>query len=89
MSELQSYLTTIMKTIQEINSWTDISDWREISNQYADIYWFRKKPLRDMLGYDWRVPESVRENIAIGNINEKMSGRLTDEQMHRLIYTII
>jgi hypothetical protein len=89
LKELQSFLPIILQTIEEINNWVDKSNWKEITNRYADVYWYRKKPLKDLLECDWQVPGKVRERIKVGNINEKMSGKLSKDQIHKLICTII
>ena len=89
LKELQSFLPIIMQAIDGINNWVDKSDWKEITNRYADVYWYRKKPLRDLLKSGWKVPDKVREKINNGGINERMTGELSKDYIYKLIRTII
>jgi hypothetical protein len=89
LDEILKYIPIIENAIRSINKWVEKSDWREITKRYADIYWYRKKPLRDLLNIEWKVPDKVREEIDNGQMNEKRIRNLTNTEIDRLIYTII
>lgn len=43
-----------------------------IAKKYAELFWYRKKPLRDALGKDWRPPKIVFEKIERGEIKPEI-----------------
>lgn len=47
-------------------------DWRRLAEKYAEIFWFAKKELRDAVGGDWRIPESVKDRIKSGELNKRL-----------------
>jgi len=87
--DLNELIPQIIETIENIHRQISSSDWKTITRKYADIYWYRKKPLRDLLRRDWKVPESVIQTINDGEVNEKMLGNLTKQEIDMLISTII
>lgn len=82
--ELQEYLAAGRETIAAICRRVDAMSWNERVAKYADIFWFRKKPVSDQRGRDWRVPSHVREAIARGAENERRRTPLSDEASARL-----
>jgi hypothetical protein len=89
INELEKLTSPLLETINLIHKWCEEKDWKEITNRYADIYWYKKKPLCDLLGKSWKVTDSVRRRINNGNINEKRINNLADSDIERLINTII
>lgn len=89
LSDVSSLISQMGNVISSIHSWVNQNNWKAIVNRYADIYWYRKKPLREILGIDWTVPVEVRESIENGSANEKRLKNLTDEQIDRLINIVI
>lgn len=84
VEKLKELLEIVEQTITEISTRIEHMSWHEKVMKYAEIFWFRKKPLRDAQGLCWRVPETVQENILAGKENPIRQKRLTDEQSHRL-----
>ena len=72
------------QTITRISIMINDMSWHERVQKYADIYWFRKKPLRDARRLCWKVPAHVRKNILAGKENLKRKRRLTDEESSRI-----
>lgn len=89
VEELNSLIADAMKTIMEIHRWVDVQDWRVIANKYADIYWYRKRPFREVLKKNYQVPDIVRENIANGLPDERRKHNLSEKEIGRLIRTMI
>ncbi len=89
VADLGALIQIMLRTIEAIHDWVSRVDWRTIVQKYADIYWYRKRPLRDLLGLDWRVPALVRQRIQTGNVNEKRLRNLTKEEIERLISLVI
>ena len=89
LQETEELIPIMRKLILDVMHWSSECNWRQIANRYADIYWYRKKPLCDLLKKDWRVPQKVRENIESGDVNEKRDPNLSPESIDRLIYTMI
>lgn len=81
---LQSYLPTVQQTITTISRRVEAMTWNERVSRYADIFWFRKKPVGDQRGRDWRVPPHLRESIARGVENHRRRMPLSDEASARL-----
>jgi hypothetical protein len=75
---------TISGSISEIVAKTEAMTWHEKVTKYAEIFWFRKKPLRDACGRPWRLPESVCEQIRNGTVNPTRVSRLAEDQVYRL-----
>lgn len=74
----------IEHTISEISVKVDQMNWQEKVMKYAEIFWFRKKPLRDARGLNWELPAAVRDNIRSGKPNPRRQTRLSAEQVYRL-----
>lgn len=87
--ELGSLFPLITDTIESVHRRVADMDWREIAKIYAEIYWYRKKPLKDLLDRDWRVPETVIRNIEHGEMNSKFLGCMSKEEIDMLVSTII
>lgn len=62
----------------------DALTWHQKVEKYAEIFWFRKRPVRELRGLAWQVPENVRERIAAGTENPSRRDRLSAEQVCRL-----
>jgi hypothetical protein len=84
LSVLPEYVAAIQKTVAAISRHVDAIGWNDRVMKYAEIFWFRKKPLADARGRDWRVPPHVREAIARGTENERRRAALSDEACERL-----
>ena len=89
MNELCELLVAAEQTINTIHEWTSEQDWRVLANKYADIYWYRKSPFRQILKKDITVPECVREKIENGEPDPRRVSNLTDEMIERLIKIVI
>lgn len=87
--ELLVLLEEAMKTIMHIHNWTDQQDWRVLANKYADIYWYRKSPFRQVNGKEWTVPQSVREQIMQGEPDKRRINKLSEKEIERLIRIVI
>lgn len=81
---LQECYLTMQQTIAEISRYVSSASWHQLVLKYADIFWFRKRPLRDALRKPWVVPEHVRDNILVGAENPRRCTKLSDEQSARL-----
>lgn len=81
---LSEWLQTMQQTISAITRHIDSISWNDRVLKYADIYWFRKKPVSDQRGRDWHVPPSVQEAIRRGAENERRRTPLSDEASARL-----
>lgn len=60
ISSLSDELSTVIKAvIQKVDQW----ELLEVGRKYADIFWYRKKPLCDALGKDWKPPQEVMKRF--------------------------
>ncbi|HVG17912.1 MAG TPA: hypothetical protein VNI02_02600 [Blastocatellia bacterium] len=84
LDTLREFLPIVQETIFEISSHVESIGWNDRVLKYADIFWFRKKPLRDARGLPWGVPEQVRLNILSGAEDPRRRERLSDEESQRL-----
>lgn len=89
LDELLNQIPKMEATIKAVHEWSDNSDSKVIINRYADIYWYRKKVLKDILGLDWRVPKHVRKNIEEGDVDRRRLKKLSDRQIEFMINTLI
>jgi len=62
----------------------DALPWHQKVEKYADIFWFRKAPLRQARGADWHVPATVYEDVRSGSPNPLRTRRLSKEEVRRL-----
>jgi hypothetical protein len=72
-------LAAAAATIGAISRYVDSVTWNERVMKYAEVFWFRKRPLSDLRGGDWRVPEHVRAAIRGGSENERRRLPLSSE----------
>lgn len=86
---LMELIPKLSEDIVKIHQWAKQVDWREKTQKYAEIYWFRKRPLRKMIGLSEDIPSEVVHNIASGQVDERRLKNLTDKQIKYLIYTFI
>lgn len=89
LEQLLEQIPNIEDCIKSVHAWTDEVGPKQIINRYADIYWYRKKALKDILNKDWRVPISVREGIEKGDIDQRRMKKLSDRQIEFMINTLV
>lgn len=82
-------IAQMCETIRQIHQWVSDSDWRMLTLRYAEIYWYRKRPLKILLNKDEYIPQSVRDKIRSGMPDERRKSNLNEEQIDRLIQMII
>jgi hypothetical protein len=81
---LADHLAAARTTVATISKTINAMSWNDRVQKYADIFWLRKKPLRDQCGRDWHVPETVRDAIRRGRENERRRLPLSNEASERL-----
>ena len=84
LEALSDCLVTMQETVRTICCRIDASSWNERVAKYAEVFWFRKKPLADLRGRPWGVPAPVYEAIDHGRENEHRKSPLSDEASGRL-----
>lgn len=89
LDELMEQTYNIGKCISLIHEWTERSSDKDKIKRYADIYWYRKKPLKDLLNKGWEVPCEVREKIEKGNIDKRRIAKMSDRQIDFIINTLL
>ena len=86
---LDRIASILTDSIYEIKNDIDKMDWHERALKYADIIWYRKKPISILCGNSGNVPDSVKHNIAVGEIDRKRISALTKREIDFMIKTII
>lgn len=81
---LSEYLAVVRQTISAIAERVETMTWNDRVARYAEIFWFRKRPLRTQRGLDWHVPPHVRAAIAEGEEHQRRRVQLSDEASERL-----
>lgn len=89
IQQLYMMVGQMMDTIKMIHKWAEKGTWKDKANKYAEIYWFRKRPLKELLAKDWRVPVSVRTTVENGRVEQRRLCRLTDRQIDFMIHTLL
>lgn len=82
--EIDSLTAELSKIIIAITMLIQYQDWRFLAEKYAQIFWFSKKELRDEAGFDWHVPDTVKERIQSGELNTRLQG-LSQNQLKRML----
>lgn len=88
IEQLLEQVPNMEECIRSVHDWTERVTSKHIINRYADIYWYRKKVLKDLLDKDWRVPINVREQIEQGDIDQRRMKKLSDRQIEFMINTL-
>ncbi len=70
-SEIDSLCKDLSTVMRSIHKKVESLEWQKRAEKYADIFWYSKKQLRDILEEDWAVPEAVRQQIQHGEISTK------------------
>jgi hypothetical protein len=84
LDDVSGYLRPVAQAITTISRRIEALDWHERVAKYADIFWFRKKPLSDQRGRPWTVPADVRDTIGRGTEYEPRRASLSNEASERL-----
>ena len=84
LADLSGYVRPVSQAITTIARHTESLDWHQRVSKYADIFWFRKKPLSEQRGRPWSVPAEVRDAIMRGAELEPRRHSLSTEQSERL-----
>lgn len=71
------------KIIESISKKIESMNEMEIAKKYADIFWYRKKPLRDALGKDWKPPKEIYTKIEQGEIKPEIKRNPTPEDIRK------
>ena len=88
-SELQDLFPELLNTVQCIKDWAASAKKSELIGKYAEIYWYRKKALCDILGKNYRVPREVYEAINSGKPDVRWEKILTPREIDILISLLI
>lgn len=86
---LKTFAGKMLDTIRVIHEWAAKADMGEKVCRYADIYWYRKKALCDILGKEAGVPPIVYQNILNGSPDGRWKNNLSDRQIDQLISLLI
>lgn len=89
IDEIENLISEAMKTVIHIHNWSETQDWRVLANKYADIYWYRKSPFREILNKQSNVPQTVREKIMNGEPDQRRINKLSEKEIARLIRIVI
>lgn len=89
IDELRGKVDQMCETIRQVHQWVSKADWQTLTLRYAEIYWYRKRPLKILLGMDETIPQSVRDKIRSGSPDERRKSNLNEKQIDRLIQMII
>ncbi|NIO44246.1 MAG: hypothetical protein GTN36_01675 [Candidatus Aenigmarchaeota archaeon] len=63
--------------VKKVDSWNE----KQQAKKYADIFWYILKPLADLLGEDWHVPQIVYEKIERGELPPKKTQSPSKEEV--------
>ena len=83
VQELEDRLTPlgpiILGICQVIESMTE----RQVAEKYADVFWWRKRELRDAVGEGWRPPPEILKRIREGEIPPAVAKHEAPEVLRR------
>lgn len=89
LDELMQQIPKVEACINSIHDWAEQSSQTDKINRYADIYWYRKKPLKDLLGKEWGVPQNVKNKVENGTMDERRTSRMSEWQIDFIINTLL
>ncbi|WP_145331590.1 hypothetical protein [Paenibacillus xylanexedens] len=82
---LEQMVDDIIRRTRQVSGMVDQWDWQQKAEKYAQIFWFRKSPLRAYRGLPTLPPQQVYEQIRSGKPNEGRSRSLTSREVALLI----
>lgn len=82
--KLTKMIKAVENTILAIPKKVEQLSWHDKVLKYGEIFWFRKKPLRELRQLPCELPDMVRKKILAGNTNPRRMHTLTEEQVVRL-----
>ena len=83
-ADLDRHIVEMRETIARVSRWIESIGWNDRVVKYGEIFWFRKKPLSDQCGRDWRLPAAVRDAILAGAPDARRASPLSSEATARL-----
>ena len=89
LEQLVELIPSMLNAIHNIQGWVKSANEKDIINRYAEIYWYRIKPLADLQLKNWKPTERVYKNIMEGSIDVRRKNNLSQDSISRLIYTMI
>ena len=84
LTDLRELIECSQRAIAEISATVDRLSWNGRVQKYAEVYWLRKKPLRDARGLQWTVPAGVVDAIRAGEMDHRRAAELSDKDVRRL-----
>jgi hypothetical protein len=81
---LDRHIVEMRETISAVSRWIESIGWNDRVVKYGEIFWFRKRPLSDQRGRDWRLPSAVRDAILAGAPDARRTSSLASEATERL-----
>ncbi len=86
-SRLQTLIAEASTTIKDISELVDSWSLKEIARQYINVFWYRKKVLRDALHKDWRPPKEILDRVETHEIPDPASSNPSYEELKKT-YTL-
>jgi hypothetical protein len=81
---LEPCIAEMRETISAVSRAIEAIGWNDRVVKYGEIFWFRKKPLSDQRGREWRLPAAVRDTIRAGAPDARRTAPLSSEATERL-----
>lgn len=83
--QISAFVDALIAKTRQVSGIVDEWTWQQKTEKYADIFWFRKSPLRELRGLSSKVPDHVYETIRNGKPSEIRSKCLSPREVAFLI----
>jgi len=84
LDEVKKLSKVFASMMLDITTRVEKMDWKRLTSQYARIFWYAKKELRDGLGKEWLPPAEVEQRIARGAPDTRLQ-QLNPAGLQRLL----
>lgn len=82
-NEIDRILESSSKIMESISKKIESMSIVDMAKKYADVYWYRKRPLRDALNKPWAPPEQIYVLIENGEVKPDRKGKITADDIRK------
>jgi hypothetical protein len=83
IDEIDGILESSSRIMESISKKIETMSMVDIAKKYADVYWYRKRPLRDALNKSWAPGEHIYELIDKGEVKPDRKGKITADDIRK------
>jgi hypothetical protein len=83
INEIEGIFESASKIMESISKKIESMSITDLAKKYADVYWYRKRPLRDALNKPWAPGEHIYELIDKCEVKPERKGKITADYIRK------